>query len=126
MRCSNCGVCCTATEMLLSIKDIKRLLIRGFNQSYFVNFDTQGYAKLKNRKGYCVFYDSKKRRCRVYSDRPLGCRVYPVIVDEEEGVILDSICQSRNTISLKERSFNGKRVVSLLIKIDREAVERRS
>jgi len=126
VRCSNCGVCCTETEMLLSVKDIERLLRRGLNQSYFVKFDTQGYAKLKNRKGYCVFYDCKKKRCRIYADRPLGCRVYPVILDEEEGVILDSICLSRNTVSLKEKSVKGKMVVNLLMKIDSEAVERRS
>ena len=87
MRCSHCGVCCTETEMLLSKKDVKRLVDKGYKQSQFVRYDKSGYGVLKNRDGYCIFYDQVKRRCSVYVDRPAGCRVYPVIVDEEKGVL---------------------------------------
>jgi Fe-S-cluster containining protein len=125
MRCSNCGVCCTETEMMLSQKDIARLERKGFSRGYFVRITKQGYAHLKNRGGYCVFYDSKNRKCCVYQDRPSGCRVYPVIVDEDTGIILDSICQSRNTISQAERVLKGKRVIRLLEVIDAEAAKRR-
>lgn len=121
MDCSNCGVCCTETEMLLSKKDIKRLEKKGFSQKQFVNFDKQGYAVLKNREGYCVFYDRKNRLCSVYAIRPAGCRVYPVIVDEDIGIILDEICQSRSTITQREKAIKGKRVVRLLEIIDAEA-----
>jgi uncharacterized protein len=124
MRCSNCGVCCTETEMLLSKKDIKRLEKKGFSQNQFVNFDDQGYAVLKNREGYCVFYNLKNRQCSVYADRPSGCRVYPVILDEEIGIVLDGICQSRNTITQEEKDLKGRKVVKLLEIIDAEASER--
>jgi hypothetical protein len=112
--------------MLLAEKDIKRLVNRGFSKSFFVKFSKQGYAQLKNREGYCVFYDVKKRRCSVYVDRPSGCRVYPVILDEEKGIILDEICQSRKTITDAEKSVKGKRVIRLLERIDGEAAKRRS
>jgi hypothetical protein len=112
--------------MLLAEKDIKRLVNRGFNKSLFVKFNKQGYAQLKNREGYCVFYDVKKRRCGVYADRPSGCRVYPVILDEKKGIVLDEICQSRNTITDGEKSLKGKRVIRLLERIDGEAAKRRS
>jgi Fe-S-cluster containining protein len=110
--------------MLLSKKDIARLEKKGFSQNQFVNFDNQGYAVLKNRDGYCVFYDLKNRQCSVYAYRPSGCKVYPVIVDEEIGIILDDICQSRNTITLPEKKLKGKRVIRLLEIIDAEASER--
>ena len=126
MHCSNCGVCCTETEMLLSKKDIERLEKKGFRKIQFVHYDKHGYAQLKNRDGYCVFYNPKKRQCNVYVDRPSGCRVYPVIFDEEKGVVLDSICESRSTITEKEKNLKGKRVVRLLEIIDGEAVARRS
>ncbi len=126
MNCSNCGVCCTETEMLLSKKDIKRLEKKGFSKNQFVNFDKQGYATLKNREGYCVFYDRKNHLCGVYTDRPSGCRVYPVIVDVDVGIILDEICQSRSTITQKEKNAKGKQVVKLLEIIDAEALERKS
>lgn len=124
MDCSNCGVCCTETEMLLSKKDIKRLKSKGFNEGYFAQFDKQGYAQLKNLNGYCVFYDCKNRRCSVYPDRPAGCRVYPVIFDEEKGVVIDNICEAGDTVTEDERNRKGRRVVRLLEKIDAEASER--
>ena len=125
MRCSNCGVCCTETQMLLAEKDIKRLVNRGFSRSFFVKFNKEGYAQLKNRRGYCVFYDVEKRRCSVYVDRPSGCRVYPVIFDEKKGIILDDICQSRTTVTDAEKNVKGKRVTGLLERIDGEAAKRR-
>ena len=124
MHCSNCGVCCTETEMLLSEKDISRLEKKGFSKTYFVKYDDQGYTQLKNRDGYCVFYDPEKCRCNVYNDRPSGCRVYPVILDEEKGIVLDDICNSRNTITEKEKKLKGKWVIRLLKRIDNEAANR--
>ena len=124
MRCSNCGVCCTETEMLLSKKDIKRLESAGFNQNQFVKYDKQGYAQLKNLDGYCIFYDLKNRQCSVYVNRPAGCRVYPVILHEDSGIILDNICQSRESITLSEKKLKGQRVIKLLEVIDSEAMER--
>jgi Fe-S-cluster containining protein len=126
MRCSNCGVCCTETEMLLSNKDIIRLEKRGFRSREFAKYDKQGYAQLKNLEGYCIFYDRKNRQCSIYPDRPSGCRVYPVILDEEKGIILDTICESRNSITNQEKNLKGKRVIRLLEKIDYEALERHS
>ena len=124
MRCSNCGVCCTETEMLLLLKDISRLEKKGFSKGYFAKFDRQGYAILKNRDGYCVFYDLKGRQCSVYSDRPSGCRVYPVIFDEEKGIVLDDICGSCDSITEKEKKIKGKKVIKLLERIDAEAENR--
>jgi len=125
MRCSHCGICCTETEMLLSKKDIKRLESIGYYKTLFAKYDKQGYVQLKNRDGYCVFYDVQKKRCRVYADRPSGCRVYPVILDEEKGIILDNICESRETISEQEKILKGRRVIKLLEEIDSEALKRR-
>jgi uncharacterized protein len=124
MDCSNCGVCCTETEMLLSKKDIARLEKRGFKHRDFAKYDKLGYAQLKNRGGYCIFYDKTNRQCSVYADRPSGCRVYPVIVDEESGIVLDTICESRGSITDQEKNLKGRRVVRLLEVIDAEAAER--
>jgi len=124
MRCSNCGVCCTETEMLLSKKDIKRLEKIGFSKNLFVVFDKHGYAQLRNREGYCFFYNRLNHQCSVYVERPSGCRVYPVILDEDKGIILDSICESRKSITQSEKNLKSKRVIRLLEIIDSEALER--
>jgi uncharacterized protein len=124
MRCSNCGVCCTETEMLLSKKDIKRLEKSGFSQNQFVIFDKHGYAQLRNCDGYCFFYDRLNHQCIVYVNRPAGCRVYPVILDQDTGIILDHICESCKSITQSEKNLKGKRVIRLLKMIDFEARER--
>jgi hypothetical protein len=111
--------------MLLSQKDISRLEKLGFPKTYFVKFDRQGFAQLKNMDEYCVFYDRGNRRCSVYEHRPSGCRVYPVILDEETGIILDDICSERDTISVREKEVKGKKVIKLLEQIDAEAANRR-
>ncbi|MCW4010541.1 MAG: YkgJ family cysteine cluster protein [Candidatus Bathyarchaeota archaeon] len=126
MRCARCGICCRETDMLLSEEDITRLEKQGFTREFFVRFDREGYALLRNRQGCCVFYDTQKRGCSVYAFRPSGCRVYPVIFDEENGVVVDSICHAQATISEAEKLRRGKQVLRLLEKIDAEAKSRRS
>jgi Fe-S-cluster containining protein len=125
MHCLRCGVCCKETEMLLSTKDIERLEKKGYTRNFFVEFDIDGYATLKNQHGYCFFYDQEKRRCKVRAHRPLGCRIYPVIYDENKGIILDSICPSRNSVTDKQKAKRGEKVLKLLKTIDAEAEQRR-
>jgi hypothetical protein len=50
--------------------------------------------------------------------------VYPVILDEDSGIILDDICESRKSITKSEKKLKGKRVIKLLEIIDAEALER--
>ncbi len=126
MRCLRCGACCRETEMLLANADIERLERKGYSKEFFVRFDRTGYAKLRNRLGHCVFYDTEKQRCKVYRERPLGCRLYPVIYDEAEGIVADSICPARGNWNEKRIERKGKKVIKLLEKIDAEAKRRRS
>ncbi len=90
-----------------------------------MKIDKQGYAQLKNRNGYCVFYDIEKRQCSIYTERPEGCRVYPVILDEDVGIIIDEICPEKSTITPEEKEEKGKVVIRLLEAIDAEAEARR-
>jgi uncharacterized protein len=126
MRCTRCGICCQQTDMLLSEDDIARLCKLGNIKESFVRFDPKGYALLKNRQGHCVFYNETEKCCNVYEARPLGCQLYPVIYDEEIGIVLDSICLAQNTIDEDEKAKKGKRVTELLDYIDREANKRRA
>lgn len=125
MRCLHCGECCKETEMLLSARDIEGLERRGYTKTFFVRFDQNGYATLCNANGYCVFFDRERRSCRERASRPLGCRIYPVMHDEEKGIVVDDICQAKISISEKEKTRRGKKVLKLLNRIDAEAAERR-
>jgi len=111
--------------MLLSNVDIELLEKAGHERGEYVRLDKNGYAKLRNRNSYCVFYDSAKHRCKIYRYRPLGCRIYPVIYSEEDGVIVDDLCPEKNTVSADELKRKGMKVIKLLDKMDSEAETRK-
>jgi Fe-S-cluster containining protein len=121
MYCSHCGVCCERTEMLLSNANVERLERMGYNRLKFVRFDGHGFVRLRNRRGFCVFYDVDRCRCRIYKYRPLGCRIYPVICSEQEGIVLDELCPMKSTVSKIKLKRRGKRLMELLRRIDAEA-----
>jgi Fe-S-cluster containining protein len=120
MHCSRCGTCCEKTEMLLSRADIRLLEKTGHDKKKFVRFNRQGFAQLRNSRGHCVFYQTDKHRCEVYSHRPLGCRIYPVIYSEEEGAIVDDLCPLAETVSKREIKSKTDKLRSLLQRIDSE------
>lgn len=111
--------------MLLSEADIARLERAGYVRREFVHIDKRGYARLRNVGRYCVFYDAEEHRCRAYKLRPSGCRIYPVIYSEEDGIIADSLCPMSKTVSQEEIKRKGRKVIRLLKTIDREAQDRR-
>ena len=111
---------------MLSNEDIERLVRKGYKQDYFVRFDKEGYAVLRNQNGICVFFDPEKRVCRERARRPLGCRIYPVMLDEDKGIVVDALCPASEAVTQKQKAKRGKKVVRLLQKIDAEAEKRRS
>jgi Fe-S-cluster containining protein len=111
--------------MLLTEADIKRLQDQGYPKESFVRFDPERYALLRNRQGHCVFYNPEKRLCEVYEFRPEGCRIYPVMYDEDAGIVLDSICPAQATITTEEQACKGQEVLAILKRVDVEAQTRR-
>ena len=106
--------------MLLSRADIRLLERAGYDRDEFVRLTRQGFAQLRNSLGYCIFYQTAKRRCKVYKIRPLGCRIYPVLYSEEDGVIVDDLCPNAGTVSKKEIKFKAEKLKRLLQRIDSE------
>jgi len=124
MECLECGDCCLETEMLLSKKDIDRFEKKGFKSKYFSRQNNEGYVVLKNRKGHCIFFDVEQKRCKIYEDRPMGCRLYPIIFDDMKGIVADTLCPAKNKWTENRKSHRGKKVIKLLKKIDSEAKQR--
>jgi Fe-S-cluster containining protein len=110
--------------MLLSEEDMRLLERAGHTRERFVRYDKHGYAMLRNRKGYCVFYDVERSRCKAYTFRPLGCRMYPVVYSEENVAVVDELCPMGRTVSKAELGKKGERVSELLGRIELEAASR--
>jgi len=107
--------------MMLSNADVERLEKAGYHRRQFLRYDRHGFARLRNRRGFCVFYEIEKCRCQIYKHRPLGCWIYPVIYSEQEGIVVDSLCPMKDSVSEIELKRKGKKVIELLQKIDSEA-----
>ncbi len=103
MICDHCGYCCKETEMLLLPGDIQRIVRLGYPKEYFTILGDDGFYHLRNVNGHCVFWDSVKMRCKIYSDRPFGCRMYPVIYDlDNNKCVIDRECHLWYTVSQDE------------------------
>ncbi len=38
-------------------------------------------------KGYCPFYDIGRRKCKIYGERPLACKMFPLLINPENGEV---------------------------------------
>ncbi|HTY46843.1 MAG TPA: YkgJ family cysteine cluster protein [Methanomassiliicoccales archaeon] len=124
MRCRRCGRCCHETSMELAEEDVGRLEALGYDPADFVRVDGNGIARLCNLNGACFFLVEAERRCRVYPQRPAGCRIYPVNVDELGEVVLDEDCPRAGTITPSEKKRKGTELKRLIDRIDEEAARR--
>jgi Fe-S-cluster containining protein len=89
-----------------------------------VYVNKKGFAQLRNKKGYCIFYDTEKVACKVYEKRPMGCRIYPVVYSEDDGVVADDLCPERLTVTEAEIERKTGVLRRLLHQIDIEATKR--
>jgi len=78
----NCVKCCIDTRMPLTRFDIERISKQGYRIKDFV-VKRKRERRLKNRDGRCVFLGDDG--CIIYSFRPEGCRLYPLVYDEDDG-----------------------------------------
>ncbi|MHA1608664.1 MAG: YkgJ family cysteine cluster protein [Candidatus Njordarchaeales archaeon] len=96
-----CYKCCLRTEMILTIGDIYRLLRKGFKIFEFAYYDGE-YWRLRNIGERCVFLNNDGL-CKIYPDRPLGCRAYPIVMGEKYKCVPDDeICPHISLLSREE------------------------
>jgi Fe-S-cluster containining protein len=74
----------------------------------------EGFYRLININGKCVFL-GPRNECVVYEDRPAGCRVYPLVYDEEKGIVLDEECPLASSVSYKD-IVRGVDIVRLVLR----------
>ena len=108
-RNHRCVSCCYDTEMLLLEDDVQRIVGLGFKEDSFA-VGSEGFKMLRNKKGRCVFHDGKQ--CTIYSDRPAGCKLYPVIFDMDlDQPVKDELCPFREEFDLSSKAKQELSVV---------------
>ena len=109
----NCVKCCIETRMPLSRIDIETISQQGHRfKDFVVKRGRERY--LKNRNGRCVFLQGKG--CMIYTYRPEGCRLYPLVSNENYGeAIIHDLCPYGN--EFKVRSDDIENLSALLYKL---------
>jgi len=118
INCKGCSKNCCG-----KIKNLRPVLIPSEEKKFGKNSDI---VKIKFRKmlvlkrkenGNCIFLDDKTSKCKIYSERPLECKLYPLLLDFSEGkakVILDK----RYCKHLEAFKADIKQIEKTLSKID--------
>ena len=78
--------------------DMRRIVHLGFKEEFFT-VKSGGLKLLKNVNGRCVFHNGEQ--CTIYSNRPEGCKNYPIIFDENlNHPVKDKLCPFRSEFRL--------------------------
>lgn len=114
-RIHNCSKCCVDTHMPLTGTDIKRISELGYRYKYFV-IRRKRERYLKNLNGKCIFLG--ENGCKIYSSRPEGCRIYPLVYNENTGqAITHDFCPYKNMFKVRREDI--EKLHSLIKKLNK-------
>jgi hypothetical protein len=105
--------------MLLTSKDLNLIEANGYKKEEFCldPKETAGYFQLRNINGRCFFL-TIDGKCSIYSIRPSGCKVYPLVFElSEKDVIIDDDCREKEYFS---RQIYDEKQIGLVKNIAKE------
>ena len=104
-----CMKCCIETSMPLSRSDMKRILKEGYQFRDFAVKIGKEWC-LRNSSGRCIF--SSEGVCKIYSFRPEGCRIYPLVYDENtRKAMLDPTCPYGYDFEVREEDVKNLKIL---------------
>lgn len=113
-----CVQCCIETRMPLSHQDIKRILKIGYRLEDFAVEKGKGW-RLKNLSGRCVFLSEGS--CKIYSHRPEGCRIYPLVYNENmKKAVIDPLCPYGYEFKVREEDVKRLRILLELLEKEKK------
>ena len=111
-----CVQCCIETKMPLSRLDMKRILNLGYVPEDFAVKAGMGW-RLRNSYGRCFFLSEDG--CKIYSHRPEGCRLYPLVFDENtQKAAIDHACPYGHEFKIEKEDIQKLKI--LLEKLEKE------
>ncbi|MHA2424775.1 MAG: YkgJ family cysteine cluster protein [Candidatus Thorarchaeota archaeon] len=120
--CDQVRLCCVDTEMTLTKQDATRIDAIGYDRREYLVKTEDGFCELRNVDGHCFFYDSESKLCKIYENRPDGCRYYPIVYDvKKKKCVVDKDCPSRETMSRNEIRKSCHKVRNLVERLIQEA-----
>lgn len=130
-----CSKCCRQTEMPVTNADISRIISADLQNFSTVESFTialpDGSVRLANSPATqaCVFLKTDSPdlhapgTCEVWEDRPEGCRIYPLVLDQSDQPFLDELCPHRDQFPAPPIGLRGRLLV-LSNTLDDESIQR--
>ena len=120
--CEQIRLCCVDTEMTLTKREAVRIDALGYDRDAYLVKTEDGFCELRNIDGHCYFYNPESKECKIYENRPDGCRFYPIVYDvKKRKCVVDKDCPSRNTMSRDEVRKVCHKVRDLVERLIQEA-----
>jgi len=109
--------------MTLTEEDLKRIDALGFTGYYH---EVDGYLQLVNIDGQCFFL--REGRCLINRDKPIGCRLYPLILDvRADEAIVHDYCEHAKLFEFDEEDAKTlKQTIDTEEKQRKKRLERQS
>jgi len=83
-KCTGCGACCTGEPGYVWVNKAEIAAIAAAIKIDVETFERRYVRRVGIRKslaefpnGDCVFFDSERRTCQIYAERPRQCRTWP-------------------------------------------------
>lgn len=84
--CLECGgFCCKLGGVVASRNEVKAILAQGY-PNHFIRLADDVYGHDWGSDGTCPYF--KNGQCSIYSLRPLGCRMFPVVHTSSTDIVL--------------------------------------
>ncbi|MGD9396227.1 MAG: YkgJ family cysteine cluster protein [Candidatus Thorarchaeota archaeon] len=84
--CFECGgQCCKFGGIVATLNEVDAIIERG-HPNYFEKLKDDVYGTKWGRDGICAYFENGA--CSIYSVRPMGCRMFPVIQTRSGEIIL--------------------------------------
>jgi len=109
-----CSSCCEENSMPLTVRDIRKIIKNGYKSADFIVM-SRGERHLRNSEGKCVFLEGGQ--CNIYSFRPEGCRLYPLLYDpSNDSIVIDPACPHRGEFKINQTSAEKLRKLVKTVK----------
>ena len=103
--CAECDShCCKLGGVVATRNEVDAVLAAGY-PNYFMRLSEEVYGTEWSDDGHCPYLEQSK--CSIYSVRPLGCRMFPVVQTQRGDIVLIH-CPLRSQLSDQEISRRKK------------------
>ena len=103
--CAECGShCCKLGGVVATRNEVDAILAEGY-PNYFIRLSDEVYGVEWGDDGHCPYLDQSK--CSIYSVRPLGCRMFPVVQTQRAILSWFSVLSEVNYLTKKYPGVRG-------------------